>query len=67
MNLQSTNKQAFKSVFKENGEAVNVNLTQDYMFEAARKPQDQNASSNGISYHNTLLVKHKDDAAPFTH
>ena len=44
-----------------------MNLRQDYMFEAARKPQDQNASSNGISYHNTLLVKHKDDAAPFTH
>jgi hypothetical protein len=51
----------------ENGEAVNMNLTQDYMFEAARKPQDHNASSNGISYENTLLVKHNDDAAPFTH
>ena len=37
------------------------------MFEVARKPHDQNASSYGISYENTLLVKHKDDAAPFTH
>ena len=42
-------------------------LLQDLVCETARKPQSQNASSNGISYENTLLVKHTDDAAPFTH
>ena len=40
---------------------------QDLVCETARKPQDQNASSDGISYENTLLVKHNDDAAPFTY
>jgi hypothetical protein len=36
------------------------------MRNSKKTPQDQNASSNGISYENTLLVKHKGDAARFT-
>jgi hypothetical protein len=40
-----------------------MNILQDKIFEAARKPHDQKAFSHGISYVNLLLVKYKDDRA----
>ena len=68
LNQRSTEGQAKTSNPYSRGERGNKSkLLQDLVCETARKPQDQNASSNGISYENTLLVKHNDDAAPFTH
>jgi hypothetical protein len=54
-------------ILRVRGEAVKTNILQDEIFEAARKPHEQNAPSYGISYINTQLAKHEDNEAPFTH